>query len=1168
MADRIGQQLGNYRLVALLGQGSYAQVYLGQHVRLSLQAAIKVLHAHLTQAEAEHFYQEAETIAKLTYPSIVRILDFDVQDGVPFLVMDYAQGGSLRQRHPKGNLVPVPVIISSVKQVTAALQYAHDKKYIHRDIKPENMLIGQHQEVLLSDFGIATIAHSTSSLKAGAEGTSGTLAYMAPEQIEGHPRPASDQYALGIVVYEWLCGQRPFEGSVSELIAQQVSMPPPPLRERVPEIPLEVEQTVLRALAKDSKARFASVADFSTALVEASKRDVSGQTLPLLASGYATEAERRPSSLHGFPPLKMLDALPNNLPVQPTLLIGREHEVAAVGHLLQHEEIRLVTLTGPGGMGKTRLGLQVAAEASEKFPDGTWFVSLAPLNNPDLVIPTIAETLSVREVAARSQLEHLKAALRTRHMLLLLDNFEHVVSAATQVADLLGACPRLKVLVTSREALHVQAEREFPVPALALPDPKHLPSLSTLSQYEAVALFIERAQAIKPDFQVNNANAPAVAEICARLDGLPLAIELAAARTRLLPPQALLKRLGQRLQLLNSSVRDAPARQQTLRKTIQWSYDLLPAVEQRLFRWLSIFVNGCTLEAIECVSATLEDTMPVGLDEVASLLNKNLLQQTAQEEEVPRFTMLETIREYALEALASSEEMEDTRRAHAAYYLGLAEEAEPELIGPQQVLWLKQLEEEHSNLRAAIEWSLEPGEEGSRREMALRLGGALRRFWIVRGHWSEGRNFLEWALAESKGVSASVQAKALIAAANLADHQGENDRAEALAEQSRALYQELGDTQGIALSLRQLAGVAERRGNLVAVRMLNEEALALFRKVGDKEGAAWSLYNLGWLVIVQGEYAKARALLEESLALHREMGYKSGMAHSLLALASALLDSEGDPATIRALLEESLALSREIGDKGGIETFFLFSGQLALSQGDIATARSLAEKSLLINREIGNREDTTESLFLLARVEARQGNYAAARALYEQSLAIALEGNSKHDIDLFLQGFAEVVAVQGEPAWAARLYGADEAFRDANSIPIVPVYRTEYERSVAATRAQLGEQAFAAVWAEGRAMTPEQALAAQGPVTLFAAPPVGTSTTSPVPKVPAYPDGLTSREVEVLRLVAQGMTNGQVAVKLIISPRTVNTHLASIFSKIGVSSRSAATRYAIEQHLL
>jgi predicted ATPase len=565
----------------------------------------------------------------------------------------------------------------------------------------------------------------------------------------------------------------------------------------------------------------------------------------------------------------------NNLPVQPTPLIGRKHEVAAVGHLLQHEEIRLVTLTGPGGVGKTRLGLQVAAEASEQFTDGTWFVSLAPLNNPDLVIPTIAEILAVREVAGRSQLEHLKAALRARHLLLLLDNFEHVVSAAMQVADLLGACPRLNVLVTSREALHVRAEREFAVPPLSLPDPNHLPELAELAQSEAVALFLERAKATQSDFQLDPTNARAIAGICACLDGLPLAIELAAARIKLLSPQALLARLGQRLTLLTSGARDVPARHQTLRHTIAWSYDLLDALEQRLFRRLAVFVGGCTLEAVEALSTGVGDTEVDVLDSIASLVDKSLLQRAEQDGDEPHFAMLETIREYGLEALASSGEMEDTRRAHAAYYLGLAEEAEPELAGPQQAEWLERLEREYDNLRAAMQWSLEPGKEGYRREMALRLGGALRRLWIVHGHWSEGRNFLERALAESKGVPAAVQVKAIITAANLANMQTDSDRAEVLAEKSRELCQELGDTRGFALSLRLLAAVAVKRGDLAAARSLNEEALMLFREVGDKEGAGLSLHNLGWLAMIQGEYAKGRTLFEECLALHRQVGNKT-----------------------------------------------------------------------------------------------------------------------------------------------------------------------------------------------------------------------------------------------------------------------------------------------------
>ncbi len=519
---------------------------------------------------------------------------------------------------------------------------------------------------------------------------------------------------------------------------------------------------------------------------------------------------QRPSRLYqlviadlpaNFPPLKTLDNSPNNLPVQPTSLIGREKEVAAVLDLLQREEVRLLTLTGPGGTGKTRLGLQVAAELAERFTDGVFFVNLAPISDPELVVPTLAQTLNVKEIAEQTLLDLLKASLHWKHLLLLLDNFEQVLGAAVYVADLLAACPNLKVMVTSRMTLHIRGEQEYAVPPLAVPDPKHLPDLVVLSQYEAVALFIQRAQAARPEFQVSNANAPAVAEICVRLDGLPLAIELAAARIKVLPPRALLARLGQRLAVLTNGPRDAPVRQQTLRNTIKWSYDLLDSQEQQLFQRLSVFAGGCTLEAIESVCAAFGDEVGTVLDAVASIIDKSLLQQTEQkvrqEGGEPRLVMLETIREYGLERLKGDGEREAIQQAHADYYLALAEDTEPELAGPRQAVWLERLEREHDNLRAAMQWSLEPGEDGHRREMALRLGGALQRFWIVRGHWSEGRNFLERALAESKEVAASVQVKALITAANLAHVQADNDRAEALAEKSWALCKELGDTRGL-----------------------------------------------------------------------------------------------------------------------------------------------------------------------------------------------------------------------------------------------------------------------------------------------------------------------------------------------------------------------------------
>lgn len=826
-------------------------------------------------------------------------------------------------------------------------------------------------------------------------------------------------------------------------------------------------------------------------------------------------------------------AFKDNLPVQLTPLIGREQDVAAASALLRHPEVRLLTFTGTGGVGKTRLGLQVATELLSHFADGVYFVPLAPIRDAELVVSTIAQMFGLRETGGQPLLAQLKAYLREKHLLLLLDNFEQVLVAAPLLTELLQECCDLKMIVTSRAVLSVSGEHEFPVPPLAFPDLNRLLERETLTQYAAVVLFLQRAKAIKSDFQLTDTNARTIAEMCVRLEGLPLAIELAAARMKLLPPQALLTRLDKRLQVLTSGARDMPARQQTLRNTLAWSYDLLTVEEQHLFRRLAVFVGGCTLEAAEAVCNASNELAIDVLDGVTSLLNKSLLQQTAQEGEEARLVMLETIREYGLECLAASGELKATRQGYAAYYLKLAEETEPKLKGVQQVLWMERLEQEHDNLRAALRWLVEQEEI----EMALRLCGALYQFWTTHGHWSEGRQWLESILSGSSGetVSLVVRAKALTGAGMIACMQGNYSRA----------------------------------------NLLCQESLELFRKLDNQPGIAAAIKGLAFVALARGQYEAASALLKEGMVPLRALGDKWNLAEVLFfaAVAATYRIDQIDLATARSMLEESLVLSRELGDQR-IQAYSLnHLGFLALLQGEGAAACHFIEESLVIHEALGNREGIAYASLTYGWFFLSQGDYVTARTHYEKGLAIMIDLGNKWFTAASLEGIAMAVVPSaaegstGSALWAARLWGTANALRESIGAPLRSFERGINEWGVATIRAQLGEEAFAAAWAEGRTMTPQQSFMAREPVTLHEQVPVSRPT-NPSKAASASPADLTAREVEVLRLVSQGLTDAQVAKQLVISRRTVNWYLTTIYSKIGVSSRSAATRYAIEHKLV
>lgn len=992
-----------YRIEGEIGRGGMGTVYRAYDALLERPVAIKVLNqGGLRSQDRTRLLREAQAAARLNHPNIVTIYDAGEEAGIPFIIMELIQGTTLRE-HP---VETVKDITRLGIQVCLALEHAHAHSVIHRDLKPENIMLtvdptgeaggGLYTWAKLTDFGLAVTREGNRLSENGA--ITGTLFYLAPERLQGkEANVQSDLFSLGVVLYEQLIHKHPFEGeNPGQVILNLISQPITSLRDRRDDIPDSLETIVVKLLEKEPQNRFASSLEVVRAL-----EGLSGPTVSLI-----------PSRLTG------------NLPIQVTSFIGREEEIRSVQDLLTSS--RLVTLMGPGGCGKTRLALEAAQRTAAQFPQGAWLVELASLTDSTKLSKTVGMVLGIKEAKDEAWEGLTLETLRDQHLLVVLDNCEHLIDAsASLVEKILRHCPQVSVLTTSREALGISGESPFRVPSLGIPDLRTVTTSHAIGQYDAVRLFIERAAAALPGFSLTPENAASVAQICARLDGIPLAIELAAARVALLRVEQISARLDDAFRLLTGGSRSALPRQQTLRMSMDWSYHLLSQPEQALLRQMSVFSGGWTLEAAEKVCLSCEADI---LDQLTSLVKRSLISVERKQGQESRFRMLEIIRQYGNEKLFQAGESESTRARHLDFYRQFFKQRHSQ--GENEDAWFQRVAHEADNLRTALEWSVEGGDL----EAGVELAGIAWYYWYSSGATSEGRAWLQRLLEEYHDET-HVRGKALVAKGVLAWHQGDYIEARQSAQQGIELLKGQGELRDQAEAIHLLGHIVFDQREFEAAKELFTESMKLFSDIDERSYRLTLISDLGMVHYLQGNYDLARLAHQESLELARLANERGAIAQAMERLAD-LSRLEGNYKQAEWEYRESLRILRDLNYRSEVAGVLHNLGYIELNASDLHNARVLLAESLAIQREVGNKQGMVECLF----------------------------------------AFAGLSGLEGKTELAARLFGAAESILERIGAPLPPADQAEIERYRQLVLDALGAGAFEKALLVGRQLQLEQAI--------------------------------------------------------------------------------------------